>query len=125
MSNFINTFLNDVKENVNGFIAVAVCEIETGLSYGSLTVKEGFDPELASAYNIEVVKSKLKAIKALGLDEEIDDVLITLRTQLHILDVSKDAKYMIYLSVDSTKANLGITRSMLRKYKAELEANLA
>lgn len=81
MSNdFLNVFLNEMKINVNGFIAVAVTEIESGLSYGNLSLDPNFDPELASAYNLEVVKAKLNAVKALNLNQNIEDILITLST---------------------------------------------
>ncbi|CAC9972356.1 hypothetical protein DBB36_07690 [Flavobacterium sp. WLB] len=126
MSNdFLNVFLNEMKTNVNGFIAVAVTEIETGLSFGNITVDSAFDPELAAAYNLEVVKAKLNAVKALGLNQDIEDILITLSNQIHIIDISPNKKFMIYLAADATKANLGMTRAVLRKHKADLEKNLA
>ncbi len=124
MSDFLQNFQNDLKENVNGFIAVSVTEVETGMSYCSLTVKPDFDPELASAYNLEVVKAKLNALKALGLDQKINDILITLTDQIHIIDVSEDGRYFIYLAVDSTKANLGLTRATLSKYKKDITSKL-
>ncbi|MEN2401423.1 hypothetical protein GKZ90_0016655 [Flavobacterium sp. MC2016-06] len=126
MSNdFLNVFLNEMKTNVNGFIAVAVTEIESGLSFGNLTIDPGFDPELAAAYNLEVVKAKLNAVKALNLNQDIEDILITLSNQIHIIDISPNKKFMIYLAADSAKANLGMTRAILRKHKSELEKNLA
>ncbi|MEP6804784.1 MAG: hypothetical protein ABI892_09700 [Flavobacterium sp.] len=126
MSNdFLNVFLNEMKTNVNGFIAVAVTEIESGLSFGNLTVDPSFDPELAAAYNLEVVKAKLSAVKALNLKQDIEDILITLTNQIHIIDISPNKKFMIYLAADSSKANLGMTRAILRKHKLELEKNLA
>lgn len=123
-TDFLNVFLNDMRNNISGFIAVAVTEIETGLSYGSLSADSTFDPEIASAYNLEVVKAKFKAISALGLNAEIDDILITLSNQIHIIDVSPNRKFMIYLAADSSKANLGMTRAVIKKYKGELEKNL-
>ncbi|KQO29902.1 hypothetical protein ASF10_05185 [Flavobacterium sp. Leaf82] len=126
MSNdFLNVFLNEMKTNVNGFIAVAVTEIESGLSFGNLTIDPSFDPELAAAYNLEVVKAKLSAVKALNLNQDIEDILITLSNQIHIIDISPNKKFMIYLAADSAKANLGMTRAILRKHKLELEKNLA
>ncbi|GAA3759350.1 hypothetical protein [Flavobacterium ginsengiterrae] len=126
MSNdFLNVFLNEMKTNVNGFIAVAVTEIESGLSFGNITIDPGFDPELAAAYNLEVVKAKLNAVKALGLNQDIEDILITLSNQIHIIDISPNKKFMIYLAADASKANLGMTRAVLRKHKADLEKNLA
>jgi hypothetical protein len=121
----ITVFINEMKTNINGFIAVAVVEIETGLTFGSYSAKPDFDVELAAAYNIEVVKAKLKAVEALGLaGNDIEDILITLTTQLHILDISPSKRFMIYLSADKSKANLGMTRGVLKKYKVELEQGL-
>ncbi|MCD0464663.1 hypothetical protein [Flavobacterium sp. ENC] len=126
MSNdFLNVFLNEMKTNVNGFIAIAVTEIESGLSFGNLSLDPSFDPELAAAYNLEVVKAKLNAVKALNLNQDIEDILITLSSQIHIIDISPNKKFMIYLAADSSKANLGMTRAILKKHKLELEKNLA
>ncbi|AYN06062.1 MULTISPECIES: hypothetical protein [unclassified Flavobacterium] len=124
MSDFLQNFQNDLKENISGFIAVSVTEVETGMSYSSLSLDPNFDPELASAYNLEVVKAKMNAIKALGLNQKINDILITLTNQLHIIDVSDDEKYFIYLAVDSTKANLGMTRAVLAKFKKDISSKL-
>ncbi|POR20988.1 hypothetical protein BWK58_13125, partial [Flavobacterium columnare] len=85
MSDFLKQFGEDLKNNVPGFIAVAVSEIKSGISYFTLSVNPNFDPELASAFNLEVVKAKLNAIKALGLNESIEDILINLKSQIHII----------------------------------------
>ena len=121
----ITVFMNEMKTNVNGLIAVAVTEIETGLSFGSYSADPTFDVELASAYNLEVVKAKLKAIDALALSgNDIEDILITLSHHIHIIDISPSKKFMIYLAADKAKSNLGMTRGILRKYKVELENGL-
>lgn len=125
MSDFLTQFGEDLKKNVPGFIAVSVAEIASGMSYYSQSVVADFDPELASAYNLEVVKAKMNAIKALGLKGQvIDNIMITLSSQIHIIDVSDNQEYFIYLAVDSTKANLGMTKSILNKYKKEIVAKL-
>jgi hypothetical protein len=125
MSDFLKQFGEDLKKNVPGFIAVSIAEIQSGMSYFSLSVVADFDPELASAFNLEVVKAKMNAISALGLKNQIvSDIMITLTSQIHILDISDNGQYMIYLAVDSTKANLGMTKSILNKYKKEIAAKL-
>jgi len=124
MSDFLKQFGEDLQKNVPGFIAVAVTEIKSGISYFSLTIDEGFDPELASAFNLEVVKAKLNAINALDLDDAIDDILITLSSQIHIIDVSENNEYFVYLAVDSNKANLGMTKALLNKYKKNIKAKI-
>ncbi|WP_026730496.1 hypothetical protein [Flavobacterium denitrificans] len=125
MSDFLNQFGEDLEKNIPGFIAVSIAEIQTGMSYFSLSVVPEFDPELASAFNLEVVKAKLNAISALGLKNQVvSDIMITLTSQIHIIDVSENNMYMIYLAVDSTKANLGMTKAILNKYKKEIASKL-
>ncbi|AEW85296.1 hypothetical protein HUE46_12895 [Flavobacterium columnare] len=124
MSDFLKQFGEDLKNNVPGFIAVAVSEIKSGISYFTLSTDSNFDPELASAFNLEVVKAKLNAINALGLKETIEDILINLKSQIHIIDVSENNEYFIYLAVDSTKANLGMTKALLNKYKKEIKGKI-
>ncbi|OOB83963.1 hypothetical protein BZL53_02490 [Flavobacterium columnare] len=124
MSDFLKQFGEDLKNNVPGFIAVAVSEIKSGISYFTLSTDSNFDPELASAFNLEVVKAKLNAINALGLKETIEDILINLKSQIHIIDVSENNEYFIYLALDSTKANLGMTKALLNKYKKEIKGKI-
>lgn len=120
MSDFLQQFGDEVKKNIPGYIAVAVTEIKSGISYFSDSAVPTFDPELASAFNLEVVKAKLNAISALGLDQNIDDIMITLSNQIHIIDISENNEYFIYLAVDSNKANLGMTKALLNKFKKDI-----
>ena len=122
MTNILDKFIQDMRTNVPGFVAVSVTEVRSGVSYGSDSVDNSFDPNLASAYNLEVVKSKQNALQVLGLasKERIVDIIITLTDQIHVIDISSNGSYFIYLVVDSTKANLGMTRALLSKYKKDL-----
>ncbi|MBF4518886.1 hypothetical protein IRZ71_21225 [Flavobacterium sp. ANB] len=120
MSDFLQQFGDEVKKNIPGYIAVAVTEIKSGISYFSDSSVASFDPELASAFNLEVVKAKLNAISALGLDQNIDDIMITLTNQIHIIDISENNEYFIYLAVDSNKANLGMTKALLNRFKKDI-----
>lgn len=124
MSDFLKQFGDEVKNNIPGYIAVAVTEIKSGISYFSHSSLSGFDPELASAFNLEVVKAKLNAISALGLTQNIVDIMITLTDQIHIIDISENNEYFIYLAVDSKKVNLGMTKALLNKYKKEIANKL-
>lgn len=124
MANFLDKFKDDMKSNVPGFIAVSVTEIDTGVSLVSYSEKADFDPEIASTFNLEVAKAKMAAIDALGLKAKIQDILITLSNQIHIIDVSDNGDYFIYLAVDSSKANLGMTRALLKKYKKDIAKEL-
>ncbi len=124
MANFLTQFTEDIKNNLPGYIAVTVTEVSSGVCYVSDSVKSNFDPEVASVFNLEVVKAKYNAIKALELTAGIQDILITLDSQIHIIDVSENGDYFIYLAVDSDQANLGMTRALLKKYKKDIKRNL-
>ena len=71
----------------------------------------GIDLELAAAGNTEVVRAKLKTMQALKLDDSIDDILITLGKQYHILRPSarKDGVF-VYFVLDKQRANLAMAR---------------
>ena len=112
-TDFVNNFIKDAQE-IDGVHAVTVVEISSGMTLGSFSNGK-LDPEIASAYNVEVVKAKLKAIDALGLKENIDDILITLSTQYHLINCTDNGGHMIYLAADKNKANLAMLRSIVRK----------
>nr|WP_299033710.1 hypothetical protein [uncultured Tenacibaculum sp.] len=61
-----------------------------------------------------------KAIDILGLKENINDIHFKLDNHIHIVNIPPSGEYFIYLAVDFNKANLALTRTMLRKYKQEL-----
>nr|WP_246601916.1 hypothetical protein [Hymenobacter profundi] len=75
-----------------------------------------FDIETAAAYNTEVVKQKLKAISALKLNQTIQDILLTLTDQLHLLKLSPNGQKFIYLAVNSRDTNLAVARQVLKSH---------
>ncbi len=80
----------------------------------------GVDMEAAASGNTEVVKAKMKTMKALGLNDTIEDILITLGKQYHIIRpcASHDGLF-IYLVLEKT-SNL----AMARRKVQEAENNL-
>ncbi len=116
----IEEFKNNIVSNIPGLIAFAITDLDTGIALISHTNDKDFDPELASSFNLEVVKSKMKAVEALNLNEKIIDISINLGGQIHIIDIADNGEYFIYLAVDSSQSNLGMTKSLLKTYKKGL-----
>jgi predicted regulator of Ras-like GTPase activity (Roadblock/LC7/MglB family) len=106
--------VQNILNELPGLMAVAVVDISSGMSLASHT-NSTINPDTAAAYNTEVVKQKQKAIGALKLQgETIDDVLITLTNQLHLLKLVNDGKKFIYLVVNPRDTNLAIAREVVR-----------
>lgn len=123
MSSFLERFGDDLKKNVPGFIAVAVTEVKSGISYFSISVVPEYDTELASTFYLEIVRAKMNSISALGLkDQKIKTIVVNLTSQIHFVDLSDNGEYFIYLVIQENKnINLGVTQMLLNKYKQEMK----
>ena len=114
--------VQNIINELPGLLAIAVVDISSGMSLASHS-NSGINPETAAAYNTEVVKQKLKAMSALKLQgETIDDILITLTNQLHLIKLVADSKKFIYLVVNSRDTNLAIAREVVRAQNELLSA---
>jgi hypothetical protein len=109
----LNTSLSTAMQ-VNGALAVAVVDMESGMSLG--TAGGGLNLDVAAAGNTEVMRAKMRTMNDLGLNDEIEDILITLGTQYHIIRPIKSkgaAGLFLYYVLDRGKANLAMARHKL------------
>ena len=106
-----------VASEMNGFIAASLVDIDSGMTLGLKSSRPEFDLAAASAYNSEMVKQKLKIMKALNLRTTLEDMLITLGDQIHVIKMVSPTTF-IYLSVDRSQSNLAIVRNVLNKHVA-------
>jgi hypothetical protein len=114
--------VQNMLNSLPSLMAVAVVDVTSGMALASHSNSPAINPETAAAYNTEVVKQKQKAMAALKLQgERIDDILMTLTNQLHLLNVSEDGKKFIYLVVNSRETNLAIARDVCRQESALLK----
>jgi hypothetical protein len=94
------------------------------MALGTLGGSKDLDLQVAAAANTEVVKAKLRAIDALKLNDGIEDILITLGAQYHIIRplAGRGGKGLfLYLALDRNRANLAMARHQLRAIEDKLE----
>ena len=87
---------------LDGALCCAVVDSTSGMMLGSSG--SGVDLEVAAAGNTEVVRAKLKTMRSLGLNDVIEDILITLGKQYHLIrPMSRKEGVFIYYVLDTNK----------------------
>jgi predicted regulator of Ras-like GTPase activity (Roadblock/LC7/MglB family) len=113
--------VQDIITDLPGLMAIAVVDINSGMSLASHSNAPHINPDTAAAYNTEVVKQKQKAMSALKLTgETIQDILISLTNQMHLIRLNEAGNKFIYLVVSSRDTNLAIARDVIRTHAAQL-----
>lgn len=105
---------------LDGAMGGCIVDYMSGMVLGSLG--SGVDLELAAAGNSQVVKAKVATMKSLGITGGIDDILITLADQLHIIrPTANHEDLFIYLVLDKSKANLALARRKVKSVEDTIE----
>ncbi|KQB85165.1 hypothetical protein [Corynebacterium oculi] len=116
----LNDMLNDIANELEGFYGASVVDLDTGMSLASISRINNFDLDVASAYNSEMVKAKFKTIAALNLDTGLEDMLLTLSDQLHLIRMLSNTEF-IYVAVSRQGTNLAMLRSVVNRYVSALQ----
>ncbi len=114
----IKSSLKEVM-SIDGAMCTSLVDSSSGMVLGE--DGSGVDMELAAAGNSEVVKAKLDTMKSLGLSGAIEDILITLDNQYHIIRpmVSQKGLFM-YIVLDKAKSNLALARRKVQNIEETL-----
>ncbi|MEL6178077.1 MAG: hypothetical protein AAFS10_03945 [Myxococcota bacterium] len=121
MSNNIHQVLASLSQ-LDGFDGVALVNSESGMVLGRAGGGGKVNLDIAAAVNTEVVKAKRKAIQRLKLGDDIEDILITLDSQYHLIRPSKlRSQLFFYLVLDRVRANLALARMSLEEVEGELK----
>ncbi|MGY0064707.1 hypothetical protein ACWY4P_51170 [Streptomyces sp. LZ34] len=118
------TALKEAMTSIEGTLGVALVDYSSGMALGTLGGGKELDLTVAAAGNTDVVRAKVRTMEQLGLKDGIEDILITLGNQYHLIRLLKgrDSQGLfLYLALDKNRANLAMARHQLRKIEGELE----
>ncbi|MFB6518462.1 hypothetical protein [Streptomyces sp. NPDC056401] len=120
----VDTALKDIMTSVEGTLGAAVVDYSSGMALGTAGGGRDLDLAVGAAGNTDVIRAKVRTMEHLGLTDAIEDVLITLGNQYHLLLLctghGKETLFL-YLVLDKRKANLAMARHQLRRIEADLE----
>ena len=119
----IETALKEAM-NIEGALGAALVDWDSGMPLGTLGGGKYLDLDLAAAGNTEVVRAKMRTLESLNLNDSVEDILITLVKQYHLIrllqNVNGGTNMFLYLVLDRPRANLALARHQLRKIEGEL-----
>ena len=119
----MDTALKEIME-IDGAIGVALVDHTSGMALGTVGGGKELDLTVAAAGNTDVVRAKLRAMEMLNISEKIEDILITLDTQYHMIRplTSRSGKGLfLYLALNRQRANLALARHQLLRVEDDLE----
>jgi hypothetical protein len=112
--------------NIDGALGVALGDWKTGMCLGFKGTNSPAFPEsnleLAIAGNTEVIRAKMRVAESLKFTDSIDEILIILETQYHLMRLLKTINGLFfYLALDREKGNLALARIKLNQIEGDLK----
>ena len=106
--------------SIDGFVGAAIVDGDSGMLLGQ-EGGGGMNLEVAGASNTEVVRAKRKAMRSLNIKDEIEDILISLGKQYHLIRPLRGKQALFfYLVLDRARANLAMARINLADIEKDL-----
>lgn len=108
--------------NIEGALGAALVDVQSGMALATAGSPQSVNLEIAAAGNSSVMQAKMRTMQDLGLQDEIEDILITLGRQYHIIRPisGRDGKGLfLYLVLDRARANLAMARFRLTKIEQD------
>ena len=109
---------------IDGAVGVALVDYNSGMALGVLGGSKDLDLTVAAAGNTDVVRAKMRTIEMLNLKDGIEDILITLNNQYHLIRpvTGRSGKGLfLYLALLRSRANLALARHHLARIEEDLD----
>ncbi|MEV7417547.1 hypothetical protein [Streptomyces sp. NPDC089919] len=120
----VEVSLKEAMTAIEGALGVALVDYTSGMALGTLGGGKELDLTVAAAGNTDVIRAKVRTMEMLGLQDDLEDILITLGTQYHLIRLLRSrtgSGLFLYLVLDKQNSNLAMARHRLRRIEADLE----
>ncbi|MEW2162728.1 hypothetical protein AB0912_06975 [Streptomyces sp. NPDC007084] len=120
----VEVSLKETMTSIEGALGAALVDYTSGMALGTMGGGNDLDLNIAAAGNTDVIRAKMRTMEHLGLKSSIEDVLITLETQYHVIRPLKGRDgngLFLYLVLNKATSNLAMARHKLARIEAELE----
>ncbi|MER5869787.1 hypothetical protein [Streptomyces sp. NPDC002044] len=120
----VEVSLKETMTSIEGALGVALVDYSSGMALGTLGGGKELDLSVAAAGNTDVIRAKVRTMEMLGMQDEIEDLLITLGTQYHLIRLLKGRGsngLFLYVVLDKANSNLAMARHQLKRIEANLE----
>ncbi len=115
----------DKLMQIDGAVGTCIVDSDSGMMLGAAGGHSEINLELAAAGNTEVVRAKRKTMTTLGLKDSIEDILITLGKQYHLIrPLAANDAIFVYLVLDKARGNLAMARHHLTAIEKEMVVSL-
>ncbi|MGW5328313.1 hypothetical protein [Streptomyces sp. NPDC004014] len=120
----VEVALKEMVTGIEGALGAAVVDYTSGMALGTLGGGKDLDLTVAAAGNTDVIRAKVRTMELLGLKSRIEDILITLDGQYHLIRpvTGRDGSGLfLYLVIDKARSNLAMARHQLKRIETQLE----
>ena len=106
---------------IDGFAGAALIDSDSGMALAKLG-GGSIDLDLAASGNAEGVKAKRRVAASLKLNDTIEDILISLSRQYHLIrPLERNSALFLYVVLDRAKSNLALARHELKAFEQSLD----
>ena len=120
----VEVSLKEMMAGIEGAMGAAVVDYTSGMALGTLGGSKSLDLTVAAAGNTDVIRAMVRTMEQLGLKGQIEDILITLDSQYHLIRLITGRGgngLFLYLVLDKARSNLAMARHQLKRVEAQIE----
>lgn len=117
---------NNVRDNlsrlerVDGFLGAALYDIDAGVCVSAVDAGAG-EVERVVAGHVELLEAKRRTISKMQLEDQLEDIVITLGRQYHLLRLCRRRPQLFFfLTLDRSRANLAMARYLLSDVERDI-----